>query len=222
MTQLNDNVVSFPSRSAAGAAPALTDLRAYWEALRAGRQVPARSEVDPRGIERTLDQAFILERIAPGVARFRVAGMHLNDTLGMEARGMPLSSFFTPAARPEIGALLEAVFAAPCIAELDLEASGAGAAPVAARMLLLPLRSDLGDVSRVLGGFVAEDATARAHPRRFWIVQARIEEIAGVSRGRRVPQSAPGFADPAARFAPATPRTLSPDRPHLRLVHSED
>ena len=63
------------------------------------RAVPMRSDVDPRGIERSLEHAFILERIAPQMARFRLAGMHLTDLMGMEVRGMPTTALFAPAAR---------------------------------------------------------------------------------------------------------------------------
>ncbi|HIC65033.1 MAG TPA: PAS domain-containing protein, partial [Paracoccus sp.] len=52
-------------------------MRDYWHGLRRGRAIPARSDVEPRGISRALDYAFILERIAPGAARMRLAGRHL-------------------------------------------------------------------------------------------------------------------------------------------------
>ena len=61
---------------------ALDLVEAYWTALRGARLVPSRSEVDPRGIEAALDRAFVAERIAPGVARLRLAGAHLADLNG--------------------------------------------------------------------------------------------------------------------------------------------
>ncbi len=61
---------------------ALSQVEAYWEGLRQGRDVPMRSDIDPRGIEDALEYAFILERIAPGLARLRVAGSHLSDVMG--------------------------------------------------------------------------------------------------------------------------------------------
>ena len=69
-----------------GMARILTDLRDYWQSLRRGRAVPARADVEPHGISRALDYAFVLERIAPGAARFRLAGRHLIDLMGMEVR----------------------------------------------------------------------------------------------------------------------------------------
>ena len=59
--------------------------------------MPRRAEIDPRGIENALEYAFILERIAPGMARIRLAGIHLSDLMGMEVRGMPLTSFIDAA-----------------------------------------------------------------------------------------------------------------------------
>ncbi|MEL6992372.1 MAG: PAS domain-containing protein, partial [Pseudomonadota bacterium] len=49
-------------------------LLAYWNALRVNLDVPRRCDVDPRGIAGILSRTFILERVAPGLARFRVAG----------------------------------------------------------------------------------------------------------------------------------------------------
>lgn len=216
--------------------PVIAEVRAYWEALRNGRPLPMRSEVDPRGIERALEHAFILERIAPGMARFRLAGMHLNDLIGMEVRGMPLSAFFAPAARDQIGQVLESLFSRPEIVELTLIAErGIGRPSMDAKLLLLPLRSDMGEVNRALGCLVSVGPIGRA-PRRFDIAGVRVTPIAmpdasvpaapkaGTRAGLRpqaplpaesvvastVPRAkpAPGFAEQAASFAP--PRAEAP------------
>lgn len=201
--------------------PAVSEVRAYWEALRNGRMVPLRSEVDPRGIERALEHAFILERVAPELARFRLAGMHLTDLAGMEVRGMPFSALFTPGARAEIGSILEQTFRTLLIAELSLMAEEApGKTPLEARLLLLPLQSDLGDISRVLGCLVAEGEIGRA-PRRFAIASAALTPI---TEGRathsalsaQAVTAAPEFAEPAPAYA-APPV----GRGHLRLVKTD-
>lgn len=186
------------------------ELRAYWEALRNGRLVPAREEVDPRGIERALQYTFILERVAPGMGRFRLAGMHLCDLMGMEVRGMPLTAFFAAGSRQQVSEACEAVFRDPAIAEADLTSEpGYGRPQITARMLLLPLRSDLGDVTRMLGCLVAEGPIVRA-PRRFEVKDIRIHMLSGQPVATEWPQPAPqrdiaGFAEPATPFeAPAT------------------
>ncbi|MDP1667732.1 PAS domain-containing protein [Phaeovulum sp.] len=212
---------------AQGRAPAL--VRAYWEALRRGRLVPARAEVDPRGIEQALEYAFIAERIAPGMARFRLAGMHLNDLMGMEVRGMPLSTFAAPESRKRLSDALEAVFQGPEIAELTLLAEpGIGKPPLSAKLLILPLKSDLGDINRVMGCLVSDGQIGRS-PRRFNISDVRMSAIvAGQPTGAEsaLPLPAarhqPGFAEPAPE--PLAPPQGSPEarRAMLRLVARND
>ncbi len=193
----------------------IRQAEAYWTALLDGNGVPMRSQIDPRGLENILEYTFILERIAPGLARFRLAGSHLNKLAGMEVRGMPLTAFFNPEARKTATNALEQVFANPAIAELDMVSSGAfGRARMQARMLLLPLKSDLGDVSRVMGVMVSDGAIG-ATPRRFSIQDTRIKQVSEVQAPAK-PQLevTDGFAEDKAEFK----------RPkgHLRLVASRD
>lgn len=215
--QSGDNVVSFSGVRRDMKFPAISEVRAYWEALRNGCLVPMRSEIDPRGIERALEQAFILERVAPKVARFRLAGMHLTDLMGMEVRGMPVTSFFTAAARVRVAEAVEQVFASPAAAELGLMAeTGFGKPTLEARMLILPLQSDLGDVSRALGCLIADGRIGRA-PRRFEIVEATVTALAGSPVMQRPARTAPGFAEPQCPYS-APPKG---HRSHLRLVKSD-
>ena len=164
------------------------ELRAYWEALLAGRPMPARADIDPRGIDRALEFAFILERVAPGMGRFRLAGQHICDLMGMEVRGMPLTSLFAPEGRKQIADLTEAVFARPAIAEAQLVSeAGIGKPGLAGHLVMLPLTDDFGAVTRVLGCFVAEPLrnTGEAEdihdagraPRRFTVTGARIKPL---------------------------------------------
>ena len=239
-----EKIVRMDQRSGLGRRVA-AELRAYWEGLRRGRALPARSDVDPRGIERALEYAFILERVAPGMGRFRLAGMHLNDLMGMEVRGMPLTAFFAPPARKRIAEATEAVFQGPSVAELVLSAeSGIGKPPLTARLILLPLRSDLGDVTRVLGCLVAEGENIGRTPRRFEVEGADIQQVVtGMPTPSELPKPVSpevlGFAEEAAprfgvppRKAPEAPRatipaglaTRSPEerRAMFRVVKSEE
>ncbi len=177
-------------------------LRKYWDSLRDGRAIPYRSDVEPRGMRPALDYAFILERIAPGAARFRLAGRHLVELMGMEVRGMPFCSLLNPSSRGRLSDVLESVLRAPQIAELRLHAEAEYARPaLQARILLLPLRSDLGDVTRILGCMVAEGEIGRT-PRRF---DMRSEDLAPVLTGGVIldpSASAAGFAEPPAPWRP--------------------
>ena len=193
----------------------IRQAEAYWTALLTGDSVPMRSQIDPRGLENILEYTFILERIAPGLARFRLAGSHLNKLAGMEVRGMPLTAFFEPSARAQITDFLEQVFARPAITELGLVSSGKlGRTNLQARMILLPLKSDLGDVSRVLGVMVS-DGVIGATPRRFVISDNRVRAVSDIQSPLQHTQNkTPEFAEDQSEFK----------RPgsHLRLVSSRD
>jgi hypothetical protein len=229
--EFGDKVITLSGTQGQMRYPVIGQIQAYWEALRAGRTVPLRSEVDPRGIEAALEFAFVLERVAPQVARFRLAGMHLNDLMGMEVRGMPLTCFFTPAHRAQVSERLEAVFQTPAIADFALTSEAAAGKPLLkARLLVLPLRSDLGDITRALGCLVADGHAGRS-PRRFDVDSFRVTKVeAGRPVNQRMPTVVPvaGFAEGRGPFAPAdrpaatgqggTARSAS----HLRLVKSDD
>jgi len=206
----------------------IKQVEAYWEGLRMGRLVPLRSEIDPRGIERALEYTFILERIAPGLGRFRLSGMHLNDLLGMEVRGMPFTSFFTPAARTMVTDALEQVFDGPQVAELTLTAEkGIGKPAMDAKVILLPLRSDLGEVTRILGALVTDGQIGRS-PRRFDVADVQMKALERGAGPATAEQPAPvktpakGFAEGQARYATATEKGPDDKHPTLRLVVSND
>ncbi|MEL6103664.1 MAG: PAS domain-containing protein, partial [Pseudomonadota bacterium] len=116
---------------------AIAQIEGYWDALRGARLMPKRSEIDPRGIESALEFTFVLERIAPGMARLRIAGSHLSDLMGMEVRGMPLTSFVSPGSRRQLSDAMEEVFQRPAVCELRLSAeTGRDKPPMDARLIL--------------------------------------------------------------------------------------
>ncbi|WP_299359906.1 PAS domain-containing protein [uncultured Paracoccus sp.] len=180
----------------------IADLRVYWHSLRQGRAVPMRTDVEPQGIREGLDHAFILERIAPGAGRFRLAGKHLVDVMGMEVRGMPLCAVLNPSSRGRLSDVLETVFIGPQIAELTLFSEpGYGRPELRGQMLILPLKSDLGDVTRALGCLVTSGDLGRG-PRRFDIVAAQVEPVIP---GAKVLSPQPSRHDLAASPAPWRP-----------------
>lgn len=209
----------------------LGELRGYWEGLRQGRAIPSRGDVEPRGIRRALDYAFILERIAPGAARFRLAGRHLIDLMGMEVRGMPICAFLNTSSRGRLSDVLESVFRGPQIAELVLDSPATYGRPaMSGRMLLLPLRSDLGDVTRALGCMICEGEVGES-PRRFDLVS---DEEFPVIPGAKVLEPSPsraGFEEPPAPWKPSSraeptpePEPITPEerRARFRLITGVD
>ncbi|RPE71502.1 PAS domain-containing protein [Pacificibacter maritimus] len=235
------NVVSIMPRRNEMIFPALKEVEAYWDGLRNGRPVPARADIDPRGMQSALEFAFILERIAPGVARFRLAGMHLTDLMGMEVRGMPLTAMFVPESRSKISQAIEAVCETPQITTITLKGErGIGRQSLDAQLLLCPLKSDLGDVNRILGCLQSKGDIGR-QPRRFEAVETLSRPLmtdAGLSdnathevtaKGTPIPK---GFAEARKAYleqqntnesdTAATPPARPTGKPVLRLVKTDD
>ena len=202
-------VISMNQRGDGRRHPALAGVEAYWQALRQGESIPFRSQISPRGLEHALEYAFVLERIAPGIARLRIAGSHLVALMGMEVRGMPLTAFFSAGSRPHVSDTVESVFRDSAMAEVQLSAPrGLGRPSLEGQMLLLPLRSDNGVVDRALGCLVTDGAIGR-QPRPLSLTSAEM---------RQPPAPAPRaseFAEAAAIYQPR------PDVPYLRLVKTD-
>jgi hypothetical protein len=203
---------------AAAQAPAMREVRAYWEGLRQDSGVPARDAIDPRGIAGALEQVFMIERIAPGLARFRLVGSQIADLVGCEVRGMPFTALFDPEGRRRIGAMLERLFLDPAILHVDLEAErGIGRPALRAHLMLLPLVSNVGRIDLALGCLTLDGPIGRA-PRRFAIARTRAEKLfADASQAEAVPSE---FAEAQTEFV--MPRPPRAEGPHLRLVHSSD
>ncbi len=182
MAEGRSNVIDFTARRESVAPRPLREVEAYWDLLRDGRLVPDRSEVDPRGFPGALAQSFLLERIAPGLARIRVTGRHLCDLMGIDMQGLPLTSLFLPDARPRIIEVLSAVFEEPAVARARLSSPGGiGRRALDARLLILPLRDDQGDVTRAVGCLVADGAIGRT-PRRFAVEEFQCQTLIGYGR----------------------------------------
>ena len=140
---------------------------------------------------------------------------------------MPITAFFGTQSRPRVSEALEEVFQMPGQITLHLGAAASYGRPaLTGRMLLLPLKSDLGDVSRVLGCLVVLGEIGQT-PRRFDLAQAtRHSAFGGVAKPVRhadplqqplLPRET-GFAEPKASFTAAPSGDIPP---YLRLVKSE-
>lgn len=190
--------------------PVLQALEDYWKTLRHAERIPARNDLVPSKIDHVLPYAFILQRVAPGIARFRVAGQKLHGLLKMDARGMPFTTLFEPEARDRIQDLIEQAFVEPAIIGMSVNSPGTLLRPVIeGKMLLLPMRDHHGTANRLLGALVTQPHTAN-RPRRFTISEK--------SAVRHEPL---GIKIAATQIIPREPVvTEKPDvsRPALRLV----
>lgn len=221
-----DKIVSIrPIRSRA-LFPALGAVESYWEGVRDGRLMPARGEIDPRGISSALEFAFILEKIAPGLARIRLSGMHLNELMAMEVRGMPITAMFLPEARREMQKALEDVLDTPAAVRLTLAGdTGLTRRPLEGQMILLPLRDDAGVPSRILGALQTRGEIGRG-PRRFTIRDRETKALLGdpVAAPRPAPAASARAQELAQRITLFTQSSAEANRArgHLRLVYDAD
>jgi hypothetical protein len=209
----------------------LSSLKSYWDRLRAGRVAPYRAEIDPRQFESALENMFIIEKLAPDNMRIRLAGMKICEMMGMEVRGMQPAYFIQEADRQRFDRLLNVVMSEPAVIELKLEAPGRVGTCEAA-MLLMPLRSDFGDINRVMGG-ISGRGDMFATPAVFTIRDVAVLPIEQ-NQTAEPKQALPGFAEDQAGFqgpgrqpqlraidgnpdAPARPRE---NGPKLRVIDS--
>tara|TARA_R110002051_G_scaffold57104_3_gene105818 strand:- start:23006 stop:23626 length:621 start_codon:yes stop_codon:yes gene_type:complete len=183
--------------------PVLQELETYWQSLRNEGDIPNRADIDPAAIDKALPYTFVLQRVAPGVARIRVAGQKLHDILRMDPRGMPVSAFFCADDLSTLAVHLESAFCEPALIAVPVQgAAGLLRGTVKGAMLLLPMRDDQGDISRVLGALVTDG-----------LLGAR-------SRRLRLDDAQPMRMEPLRPTPPGVPQMQRPDvsRPALRLV----
>lgn len=178
----------------------LSSLKSYWERLRAGRIAPYRAEIDPRQFESALENMFIIEKIGENNMRIRLAGMKVCEMMGMEVRGMQPGYLIDDADRQRFQRLLQVVMNEPAVVELKLEAPNRTGV-YEASMLLMPLRSDFGDINRVLGG-VSGRGDFFAPPLSFSIRDVEVSPIEP-NEAAEPNQPLPGFAEEQATFGPA-------------------
>ena len=188
-----DNVLTIVSQRPVTPTPSLDKIEKYWNVVRANRLVPSRAEIDPRGLEGVLSNAFILERISGGLASFRIAGSHISDLTGLELRQMPISALFGPGSRETLSEALEAVFDDPAIVRMRIDSkSGFGRSALSGEMIMLPLRSDIGAVDRVLGGIALDGKIGRT-PRRLEIQSQSRKSLTGYAGPAHMPSVPPAL-----------------------------
>ncbi len=226
-----DQIVPLWKAQATARSKICVDVLEYWTSLRDGKKLPKQSQLSPNGLKSALSYVFMLERIAPGIARIRVAGAHMNDLMGMEVKAMPITAFAAPGERSSFLPLVDAVFEDPAIVELDLVATRAGYTPKEAEMLLMPIEDEHGRISRALGCLVARGPIVFS-PYRFRIQSQRVMALTAttplIDRRRRdtTPAARPTGPDTAfeAHFQQTNQRVAfrKTKVPYLQIVDTMD
>ncbi len=149
-------------------------LRSHWDSLRTNGELPLRADINPRQIPDVLDSLFIFERLNPQDVRVRIAGLNLCEMMGMEVRGQSPVSFFDSSTRRRFAAVVADVLDRATVAQLGLDTVDKMGNEARADMILLPLRSDFGDVNRVIG-CVTGPAEGFTAPMRFHVRSVDME-----------------------------------------------
>lgn len=82
------------------------DLFLYWERLRAGRAMPARSDLNPSDLRALLPYLTLIDH-PDGQFRFRLVGTAVTQDLGRDMTGSLVGSYVSP---PEYAAALQAIY----------------------------------------------------------------------------------------------------------------
>ncbi|MEM7056913.1 MAG: PAS domain-containing protein [Pseudomonadota bacterium] len=179
----------------------LRSLYTYWDALRAGRKTPLRSDIDPRDMDCDARNLFILENLGRGNIRFRLAGTAIVDAFGMELRGMNARAIMSTGSRESFTALITETLEDPGVGYARLRNAADDA--VVWEISLLPLRSDFGMIDRVIGclhPLSGKNGRRGQSLLRFRIEQMSVEPINATVRDIDLPTPIEGFADPGRTF----------------------
>lgn len=205
----------------------IAELRCYWEALRPEGAIPHRNQIDPRGFGEALEHCVLIESVAPGMARVRIAGKVFSELMGMDIRAMPLSCLFMGDARPQLQADLTNLFSRGTALTLRMDAAqGLGRPPLKAQLQLLPLIGSTGRVDLALGCIELTGQMGQ-QMRRFNIRASHHQNlVAQDSIIPAFPLSPPeSFAQRPSLSLPPAPRPAAPRamplqaaRNHLRVI----
>ena len=183
----------------------------YWSRLRAGRDIPDQSDINPRAIKRMLSQVFILDARDPARPFYRLAGTKLCDRFGLELRGTSFCAHWEAQARDRLVLLLRQSLQMKQPVWLSALGVTSNSAMIEMETLLAPLTFGAGPPQRFFGitQFLGDSVQLGGRPIAYerLIDSKMVWEHEPLDRPRDPP--APLFG-------------RSTKAPHLRLVVSRD
>jgi hypothetical protein len=172
----------------------------YWNALRAGRPAPERSEIEPSDIRAILGDTFILEvSMQFRTVSFRLAGTRLCSAHGRELKGLGFLALWDEDDNYEIARAIARVYRDNTPILLSYSAISASGRSIEYEAVILPLAPAADGNARVLG-----IATPRATP--YWLGADQL--VTNQLRNARPIETAPGAdaLQPEIEQAPARRR----------------
>jgi len=172
----------------------------YWNALRNGRPLPPRRELDPGQLRVWLPRLALLEQLGPYHTVFRLAGTTICAAFGRELRDHALCTLWRGDDRERIDAAIGGCLRESLALVIGFEAHALDRRPLAGEMVLMPMLDDAGTPTRLLAGFATEPETPRLPSKPFLRLQLS-------SIGRIRPDRDHVVLDPIAK-TPALPRPV--------------
>jgi hypothetical protein len=182
----------------------------YWNALRNGRPLPRRRDVDPAQMRAVLPHIMLIERLRTEEFIFRLAGTSVCQAFGRELRDHSLLSLWDVAHRGVISVALSGSLknASPLL--LRFRGHAIGRRPLPGELMLLPLLDGSGQASRLLASLAfARDPLG---PKAFTRLELLRAETVAPSRDRvELTLTAPPAPRPILSLVPArTPSAIRP------------
>src|SRR3569833_438764 len=126
-------------------------LVGYWSRLRAGRDVPDQTDIDPRAIKRLLSYAFILDCENPARPAYRLAGTALCERFGYELKGTGFLGHWEAHSSLSLAALLRQSLKLRQPICLSSIATTADNGLVELETILTPMTFNGGEPTRIFG-----------------------------------------------------------------------
>lgn len=126
-------------------------LVGYWSRLRAGRDVPDQTDIDPRAIKRLLSYTFILDCENPARPIYRLAGTSLCERFGFELKGTSFLAHWEAQSGLSLGQLLRQSLKAGQPVCLSSVAATADNGMVELETILTPVSFNGGAATRFFG-----------------------------------------------------------------------
>ncbi|MGV3553212.1 PAS domain-containing protein [Rhizobium sp.] len=183
----------------------------YFNALRAERSAPLRSEIDPAALKNVLPDIFILEKKRDGIVRFRLAGTRICLILGRELREHAFTEIWDEPVSHRMRLAADTVLANRSALEVAVTAFDDEGETMPLEMLMLPLFSNEDHCDRIFGSLVtldniipAEGVIRRLAPADIVFKQVetegRVRPLAGAATGNVIKGSFGGLSGRATHL----------------------
>lgn len=137
-------------------------LHKYWTNLRGGRPAPRRTDVEPADIREILAETFILNADDKDTYTYRLAGSRVCSPYCRELKGKDFLSFWGGHDVGALQTLMEAIRKDAAAAVIGWEGHNIRRQSIMFETLLLPLETQSGRYTRIMGSTTAAD-------RPYWL-----------------------------------------------------